>query len=82
MLIKMFEMKKQSKKSTPGPTPRKIRTFLLESLGGAETYIILISLPGTVIKHSDKCNLRQERVVWLIVPGYSPSLWEIKMLGT
>lgn len=36
------------------------------------------SLSVAVIKHQSKNSFRKERLIWLVLPGYSPPLKEVK----
>lgn len=40
----------------------------------------LVSVPVAVIKY--KSNLRKKEFIWLVIPGYSPSVGEVKAAGT
>lgn len=37
---------------------------------------VLVSFPVAVIKYLDKSTLKERGFVWLMIQGYSPSLWE------
>jgi hypothetical protein len=37
---------------------------------------VLVSFPVSVIKYSDKRNLRKREFIWLTVPGHIPPLRE------
>lgn len=39
------------------------------------TYGGSVSFPVTVAKYPDKSNLKKKELIWLPVPGYSPSSW-------
>lgn len=45
------------------------------------TYDGSVSFPVMVIKYSDKSNLKKKELIWLPVPGYSPSSWGSRGAG-